>query len=418
MTIVSHMADFEGISLIGAGTAGGSLLFASTPADASGVARLSGDTEVEIRQGLSAVVVRGIKGSDYESVIALAPELANQGLDIFSMTGQARLALDDLWRTHAAWWPGREGIIIRSWCSATAVFAAEGTGVVRGPDGEVKLPDVEPPVPWQESMRYFRMSELTDDLFDAFRNIYLALESLLNFIEPIRLTRKGRPAEGEEEWFKRALRKAAGGVDLAQFTRTQATDPVREIYDELHNQIRNRVFHAKDVLQPFLPQNLIRRDQVMEAKVRYSRLFLALSGKAFGTRFPDGGLSFSTTAIQQTLEAVTKGWRVAVTSDPAPTDTAEQVISPKGEPHIVLPVSRFNDPRGDDFKALIARAPIDQVTVVMSAVGRVGSVDLNEQLGIIGSLGGRLSLTGLDRCEFVISVSMKGRQARKWLYAT
>ena len=335
------------------------------------------------------------------------------------MTGQTRLALDDLWLTHVAWWPAREGIIIRFWCSDTMVLAVKATGVVRGPDGEVKVPDVKPPVPWHESMRYFRMSELTDDLFDAFRNIYLALESLLDSIEPIRLTVKGGRREPEKEWFKRALRKAASAeVDLAQFTRAQTADPVHEIYEELHNQIRNRVFHAKGVLQPFLPQNLTGRDQVMEAKVRYSRLFLALSGKALGTRFPDGGLSLSSTTVQETLAAATKGWRVAVTSDPAPTDTAKQVISPNGEPYVVLPVSRFSDPRGDDFKALVARASIDQVTIVMPTVGRVGSVYLNEQLGIIGSLGGRLSLTGLDRCEFVISVSMKGRQKRKSIYTT
>jgi hypothetical protein len=32
---------------------------------------------------------------------------------------------------------------------------------------------------WQESARYFRLSQLTDDLFDSFRNVCLALESIL-----------------------------------------------------------------------------------------------------------------------------------------------------------------------------------------------------------------------------------------------
>jgi hypothetical protein len=43
------------------------------------------------------------------------------------------------------------------------------------------------------------MSEITDDLFDAFRNVYLALESLLNRLQP------KTPGEREGPWLRRAL---------------------------------------------------------------------------------------------------------------------------------------------------------------------------------------------------------------------
>lgn len=49
-------------------------------------------------------------------------------------------------------------------------------------------------------MRHFRLSQTTSDLFDAFRNLYLALESLLSTIAPMRLHPDGRPAEGEGVW--------------------------------------------------------------------------------------------------------------------------------------------------------------------------------------------------------------------------
>lgn len=412
------MADYEGIQLIGTRIAGGSLLFLATPASTTGIVHLAGDTEVEVRKDLSAAVVRGIPGSDYESVMALAPELTNRGLDIFSITGQDRLALDDMRRMHIAWWPSREGLIVRFWCSAIMVLAVNGTGEVRRPNGELKISGAEPPVPWQESMRYFRMSELTDDLFDAFRNMYLALESLLNYIEPILLNDKGRPAESDGVWFKRALRKASSNIDLTQFARNRTSDPVHAIYDELHNQIRNRVFHAKSVMQPFLPQSLVERDRVLEAKIRYTRLYLVLSKESFGSRFPSGGLSFSTAAVQASLTAVTRDWRVAVTSDSGTTDTAAEAVSPNGEPYVALPASQFCDPHDGEFKAIIARAAVEQITRVIPSVGRVVSVDSDEEPRLISSLEGRLSLTGFDRCEFVISAGMKGRQHRKSFYAT
>ena len=65
------------------------------------------------------------------------------------------------------------------------------------------------PLAWHESMRYFRISQITTDMFDAFRNLYLALESLLSHIAPVRLRPNGRPDEGEGQWAKRALQAAS-----------------------------------------------------------------------------------------------------------------------------------------------------------------------------------------------------------------
>ena len=191
------MADFEGIPLFGERAVGGAILILRMPPTESGIARLPGNAEVEIQKDTPAIVVRGIDASDYESVIAAAPELANKGLDILAMTGRATLGLEDVWLTHAVWWTTRESIVVRFWCSATMLLTITGSANVYGPDGALKTPDVEPTPAWQESMRYFRMSELTDDLFDAFRNIYLALESLLSMLAPVRLTGDGRAAERE-----------------------------------------------------------------------------------------------------------------------------------------------------------------------------------------------------------------------------
>jgi hypothetical protein len=48
----------------------------------------------------------------------------------------------------------------------------------------------------------------------------------------------------------------------------------------------------------------------------------------------------------------------------------------------------------------------------------MAAVNPGGQLGLITSLEGRLTFMGFDQCEFLISLSMTGRQARKTLYAT
>jgi hypothetical protein len=194
-----HMADFEGAQLIGKGSVGGCVLMLRASPDASRILSFPEDVEVEIRRGVPALIIRGMAASDYESLMLTAPEVANRALDIFAMTGVARLAVADVWSSHVARWSALEATVTRVWCSATLILASEIKVVVNGPDGAVHSQDIATTPSWHESIRYFRMSEVTDDLFDAFRNVYLALESLLNKLEP----RKAGEREGM--WLKRAL---------------------------------------------------------------------------------------------------------------------------------------------------------------------------------------------------------------------
>ena len=285
-----------------------------TSPSASAIAYFPNHIEVEIRQEVPAVIVRGIRASNYDTVISAAPELANRGLDIFAMSGRDNLALDDVWSTHVAWWSTHEAAIARVWCSATLPIAVSVAGEVRNSDGTVKQSDVEATPAWQESMRYFRMSEITDDLFDAFRNIYLALESLLDIVAPIKRKQNGR-WESEDEWFKRALTEAAKNLDLRRYLRHSTGNPQHDIYDELHNRVRARVFHAKATRQPFLPQDLSDRAQVSDAKDRYARLYLDLTQESLGIRTRHGGTNLSSTAARAVNSAMTRNWKIAFTGD-------------------------------------------------------------------------------------------------------
>ena len=187
------MADFEGIRLTGEGPACGCLLMLRAGSTLSRVVTLPQGVEVEVRRGVPAVVVRGISAADHESVLLQGPELANRALDILAMAGMATMALADAWSCHAAWWPTPRATVIRIWCSAARTLKTEGSAVVHDPDGTVRSPETGTTPQWHESMRYLRMSETTDDLFDAFRNVYLALESLLNRLQPRTPARKREP---------------------------------------------------------------------------------------------------------------------------------------------------------------------------------------------------------------------------------
>lgn len=405
------MADFEGIQLIGKNPVGGCILMLGASSDVSGIVSLPEDIEVEIRRGVPAVIVRGVVASDYESVMLAAPELANRALDIFAMTGTARLALADVWSSHVAWWSAPEATVIRVWCSATLILTSEIKGVVRGPDGAVHSQDVDTTPSWHESMRYCRMSEITDDLFDAFRNVYLALESLLNELEP------RKAGQGEGKWLKRALVRAGEIVDLGAYLPYPADEPVQNMYDELWTEVRNKVFHAKSMLTSFLPQDPTSRAKVADAKNRYICLYLDLAHKTFGIRFPTGGLRLSSDTTREVSDAMTKGWQVGFRADPAATDAPGDEPSPERAEITILPTNPSTDPRGTNFSAVIARISVPKVSSA-AVVGRIFTFTSDGQRAFAQSLDGCLTFDGFDCCEFLVSVSVAGRQARKSLYAT
>ena len=376
----------------------------------SKVVNLPEGVEVEVRRGVPAVVVRGISAIDHDSVLLKGPELANRALDILAMAGMATMALADVWSCHVAWWPTPQASVIRIWCSATLTLKVDAAAVVHGPDGAVRPPVAGTTPEWHESMRYLRMSETTDDLFDAFRNVYLALESFLSRLQP------RTAGEGEGTWLRRALTWVHTTADLGPYLPDPAGDPVQAIYDELWTEVRNSVFHAKSPLRSFLPQDLARRAQVAVAKDRYVQLYLDLAYREFGSRFPAGGVRLSSYAARVAADAVTSGCQIAFQADPSCED-------PPGGPSLEHPditgllANPATDPRNAAFSAVMARTPVLDVTG-SAVVGRVFMFNADGQSAFSQSLDGRLDLAGFDVCELLLTFNVTGHQARKTLYAT
>ncbi|HEX2820698.1 MAG TPA: hypothetical protein VHO07_11100 [Streptosporangiaceae bacterium] len=203
---------------------------------------------------------------------------------------------------------------------------------------------------------------------------------------------------------------------LETYLAAPADDPVQATYDELWTEVRNSVFHAKDPLRSFLPQDLARRAQVADAKDRYVRLYLDLAYRESGSRFPAGGVRISSYAARVAGDAMTSGCQIAFQADPSREDPPGGLSLDR--PDItVLPADPALDPRGDSFSALIARTPVRDIPG-SGVVGRVFMFTADGQPAFARSLDGRLDLAGFDVCELFLTFRVTGHQARKTLYAT
>ncbi len=187
------MDQFEGIPLLdGDGHTGGAILYLQVPARKGLTYRHSSGWKAEVLRGCRTLVLTGVGGSDLDDVL-------QQSLDLryVSTYGKSRARWPEPWATQKngmlSGGLSTDNPVIRIWVTGYLSIQMEVRGEVRNPDGSPISAPPPPPDPWNPSFRYLRLGQATTDLVDAFRNYYLALESLLSAIEPTALRPDGRP---------------------------------------------------------------------------------------------------------------------------------------------------------------------------------------------------------------------------------
>lgn len=169
---------------------------------------------------------------------------------------------------------------------------------------------------WGPGLRFFRLFQLSTDIFDAHRNAFLALEALLDAVIP-----PGAPP-GEYNWLKFALTHVPPryGLDLRHYLVGAAgPDPVTQFLDEQYHANRCAVFHAKSSKgRTLLPGGADDRRDVSAALQPLIRVVLGLIRGIHSIVFPSGGMVVGGfTDVIRNLR--TYGYEIAVLNDPQPT---------------------------------------------------------------------------------------------------
>ncbi len=205
----------------------------------------------------------------------------------------------------------------------------------------------EPDPDWHESFRYLRRAATAQDVFDAYRNCYLAFEALLATVVPPLLR------ERDVDWIKRGLKTlGAQGLDLSQYT---AGSPSAGTWvKEQHEVFRCALFHAKPN-QPTprrLPASFQQRAEVSSALVSLNLLVEEILRLFFaGASLTSGGITYS--GMQSTVEAVASGGlEFGRTPDKQIGSEADTSLSPNNFPETWIAGSWSGRPwrRPDRFR--------------------------------------------------------------------
>ncbi|TVL52121.1 hypothetical protein [Shewanella algae] len=292
-----------------------------------------GDWQVEFTTESTDVVARSANEISYNAVQSRGFSAIQEALDVLSVKGILSASLAD---------PARSSICVyrRSGKTVLAVYSLfdfpMGVNVevtqIDASGNEVKPPPPQEPM-WNESFRYYRLSQCSSDLFDAYRNLFLAFEALLNSI-----CQKKR-SEGESAWLRRALSVVAAKTSLAQSTPTGNEDPVSYIINSQYKNVRCKLQHAK-FPNAQLPHDQATPQEVKQAYSELVRIWRQIAGEYFGV--PTGGGVITYIGFSKMMEgAFQSGVSIHYTPDMSPPARNDTKVSPKGLPSHEFSLSEY-----------------------------------------------------------------------------
>ena len=192
---------------------------------------------------------------------------------------------------NVVWRTGGHGL--KAQLTTSITFAAEPLDMravaLDASRNEIPPPRYVPPL-HHPAYRYFRHSQAAQSVFDAYRNMFLALEAVLDHVAP------KSPTEGETHWLQRALTEAIQkhATDLTPIVKTAGKDPVAAFSDAHYAAVRCAVFHAKSAGGRALrPGTLGDHDLVLRQLLAVQGIVEHLMKVLFGVRLPQGGLYHS-----------------------------------------------------------------------------------------------------------------------------
>lgn len=344
--------------------------------------------EVELRRGRDHVVARTNQPIAGSALVDEAIGHAHRALDLTSVEDGDHLVTRTPAEDHIVFEIIGDRRIVRFQSISDFPIRMEMTLTVTRADGTVEPQPVRPPLAWAPAFRFHRLSQGSRDLFDAYRNMFLGLEALLDQLFP------KRRQEGEKAWLQRSVASAGAKVNLARLATPGAADAARDLVDRIYG-VRLHLFHAKT------GRSLIPDERVSYIKVAESypvllelwreivREWLSLSR---------GGSVVTYQGFRMMIGNAYASARIGVTTDDSPPDKAETTPSPRGLPVSVFAESaRITEIRpgrmGVHGRTEVSALPAGQ------AVGRVLVLNADMTPLVISEISGGLTLDGADVFE-------------------
>jgi hypothetical protein len=358
---------------------------------------------VSVRRGSDSLVVRGGRSRSCAAAWESALGAAHRGLDLLSLTGSVNLSMRNPEEDYAVWWLDGSDLILRLFAVETSTVEMSARMGVRDASGRLVRQRTKKPA-WHESYRFFRLAQVTDDALDAYRNLYLALECLLDEHYP------HRRREPEDVWLRRALGQVHQSTSLTHFAPSGAPDPIAAIVQGLYSITRTSVFHAKSSRPHVFPGDRAAMRRVRKSVEPLAGLYLAVVAQELGMRRATSGITLY--AFNQMVSSgLWDAIALAVSDDPSPFDPADEEINPAGGAVVALATARA--PQYDEDFVCNWFGSVEVASLAsLSCVARTGATR-EGRAAFVQMRHDNLTLGGFDVLEYRLAHRVENQGPRR-----
>lgn len=284
--------------------------------------------QVEFRQNSDDVIARSTSELDREVLQSSGFEAVQKVLDVLSVKGilsayVTRPAMTSI----GVYWVNSKSVFYLQSVLDISMGVSVQVQQLDASGNELTPTSPDEPI-WNESFRYYRLSQSSTDLFEAYRNLFLAFEALLNTI-----CNKNRH-EGEAEWLRRALTVTNSRISLARFAPSGISDPIRYIINSQYMSVRCKLQHAKFPAAE-LPHSSINPVTVRQAYGELVRIWHHIAGTYLNVRTGGGIITYAGFEMMMT-NGFKDGSAILYTPDNLPFHREDTAISPQ-----LLPFHEF-----------------------------------------------------------------------------
>ncbi|MCK9632272.1 MAG: hypothetical protein M0R30_11620 [Methanoregula sp.] len=348
----------------------------------------SGKWETEIQKNNQNIIARCRDILTEEQIITQGFEYCQKYLDILSVTHKSQLMTQRPGQKYILLFSKEGRTFLRIISNADFGFSLEANLTVGDKNGNLIEPPPVPTLHWIPAFRYYRISQSETDPYQAYQELYLAFEELLQEIAP------RRKREGESDWLLRALSTVEQQIPLNTLL-PNSQNPMAEIKEHHYKNFRCKLFHAKDG-DYILPNDCPNPKDLYKA---YEELIMIWRQIAFTFKnVPRKGGGLTYFGFMSMMDYLANcGVQMQFTDDLTPGNTSDTKISPLEHPVYSSTKNEYirdYSPGIALFKGTLENPEQTGLTVIH----RFGLVDKGELVSIASYQDG-IYIKGIDVLE-------------------
>jgi len=360
---------------------------------------------VESVVGKSTIVARSPQALNRREAIAAGTENIQRYLDLLSYERFTVSELEGVGTGHVLLYARDNLRIVEIMATSDLGMGVSVTAAVYDYEGNPKPTPPRQPAVWTPALRFYRLSQASSDLYEAYRNLWLGLETLLSTISA------KRAEEGERKWLRRVLVEVAARIDVRPLL-PDSRDLADYMLADQYERMRCYLFHAKPedgMAAPTLPDP----ESLALAYAQLIRIWRDIAHHLIGVR--QGGIGVVTYEGFRALlfTPFASGLDVVYSDARVPAGNEDKQINPGGAVRIKLENACYQDGAMPGLVSVSATLPMP-AQGSLPELWRFGcEIGPEKVLFCVGGVEGGLGLSGIDQLDIQQVFRLKNASSPK-----